>query len=399
MPSKPKIFIAAAIIFLILALLDGIFRLMAGNGLSTGILENIYGLHPILMVFGFLACIVMAERVAGISVIPELKKSPVPVAMVPLIALGVVLELIGYTTGPQFLRYAGGAFLFAGSIVFVFVLFRLGSKTGAKLPFYFMIVSGASLASSAVLSALYLPAGNVGFIMLLLAFPLVFILGERVELTRFTANAAVTGRFKFAFLFSSAAVLLFALAAFLDFSFEFQMIVSFLGSLLLLATLFLVLFAENQNFRLLSKSKEPLQRYVISHTRVAYAWGIAGMILSEIYFWDSMRIDLYDSFIHSIAVGFIGTMLLAHGPVILPSVTGRRLNTAKLSLLPLGVLTAGNVIRIVGDLILLVYNSNWLAFSVGLSGWLILIAVILFLRQILFASKLVQLNRPSNARS
>ena len=87
---KPKVFIIVAIAFLILALLDGIFRLMADNGLSTGVLANIYGLHPILMVFGFLASIVMAERVAGISIIPELKRSPAPLTMVPLIALGVV---------------------------------------------------------------------------------------------------------------------------------------------------------------------------------------------------------------------------------------------------------------------------------------------------------------------
>ena len=76
--QKNKIFVVFAIIFLLLALLDGIFRLMADNGLGTGILENIYFLHPILMVFGFLASIVMAERVAGISVITQLNKSPLP---------------------------------------------------------------------------------------------------------------------------------------------------------------------------------------------------------------------------------------------------------------------------------------------------------------------------------
>ncbi len=113
-----------------------------------------------------------------------------------------------------------------------------------------------------------------------------------------------------------------------------------------------------------------------------------------------MHIDLYDPFIHSIAVGFVGTMLLAHGPVILPSVTGRRLNAAKLSLLPLGVLTVGNLVRIVGDLIMLDYNATLLEYSIGLAGWLILIAVILFLRQILFgSSRLGRVKNQSNAGS
>lgn len=401
--EKSKIFIVVAIIFLIIALLDGIFRLMTISGISTGILENIYGLHPILMVFGFLACIVMAERVAGIAVIPNLKKSSVPIAMVPLIAFGVVSETIGYTVGPVWSRYLGGALLFAGCLAFIFVLFRLANKTGVKLPFYFMIVSAVSLAGAAILSAFSLPAGNSGFIMLLLSFPLVFILGERVELTRFTSTATVTRRFRLAFALVTSAIALFVLSSFLDSFFEAQITALSVGSTLLFVTLITVLLAESQNFKLLSKSKEPLQRYVFSHTRVAYAWGIFGVALGGIYFADSMQIDLYDPFIHSIAVGFVGTMLLAHGPVILPSVTGRKLDQTKLTLLPLVILTAGNLIRIVGDLSSLAYYSQVIAIIVGLSGWLILIAVIVFLKEIFMSSSatranLAGLNNLSNAR-
>jgi hypothetical protein len=384
---KPKIFIAVAIIFLFLSLLVGIFRLMADNGLNTGILQNIYALHPILMVFGFLACIVMAERVAGISVIPDLKQSRLPLAMVPLLSLGVVSELAGYTIGPRWLNYAGGAFLLASCLAFTFVLFRLAIKTGTKLPFYFMIISAVSLSVSAILSTLILPVGNFPFIMLLLSFPIIFILGERVELTRFTSTPSSTKRFKISFILASASVAMFTLSSALDSFFRLQTTLVSIGSLFLLGTLSLVLFAENQNFRLLSKSKEALQRYVLNHTRVAYSWGIFGLILGEIYFLSSMRIDLYDPFIHSLAIGFIGTMLLAHGPVILPTILGRKLDTTKVSLLPLQVLTAGNLLRIVGDLMLRTYNSMIISDSVGLSGWLILIAVIIFLLKLIpFAS-------------
>lgn len=371
-------------IFLLLALLDGILRLMADNGLTTGILQNIYYLHPILMVFGFLASIVMTERVAGISVIPKLNKSTMPLAMVPLILIGVVLELLGNTTFPL-LNYVGGAFLFAGSTVFIFVLARLSQNTGTKLPFYFMIASGVSLAASAILSAFTLPLGNLGFIMLLLSFPMVFILGERVELTRFTSTASAHQRFKVAFGLSCIAVAMFVLASSPNFN-EIEVIGSTIGSVFLLGTLVIVLLGEGQNWRLLSKSNQSIQKYVVSHTRVAYTWGIIGLILAVIYSGDSMRIDLYDPFIHSIAVGFIGTMLLAHGPVILPTVTGRKIDVTKISMIPLVILTLGNSIRIVGDLIFLTYTSRALEFVVGLSGWLILIAVILFLRQILSSS-------------
>ena len=372
-----------AIAFLILALLDGIFRLMADNGLATGILASIYELHPILMVFGFLAIIVMTERVAGISIIPEIKKSPAPLTMVPLVALGVVSELFGYTIGPDFLRLVGGGLLLLASLVFILILFKLASKTGIKLPFYFMIVSAVSLAASALLSSFSLPTGNSGFIMLLLSFPLVFILGERVELTRFTASLAVRENFRFAFYFSCIAVASFVISSLQNYS-ELQIYATTTGSLFLLLTVVVVLFAENKNFKLLSKSREPLQKYVISHTKVAYSWGIFGLVLAMMYFADSSRIDLYDPFIHSIAVGFIGTMLLAHGPIIFPSVTGKRLDVKKISLLPLVVLTAGNLIRVVGDLVLLANSpSEIIGAIVGLSGWLILIAMLLFVRLML----------------
>ena len=372
-------------IFLLFALLDGIFRLMADNGLSTGILKNIYLLHPILMVFGFLASIVMAERVAGISVIPQLNKSSLPLTMVPLILIGTVFEIIGYTAGIALAKFAGGAFLLAGSVVFILLLANLAQNIGAKLPFYFMMTSGVSLAASAMISAFFLPLENFGFIMLLLCFPLMFILGERIELTRFTSSVSANQRFKIAFGFSCAAVIAFAVSSIPEFSIV-QAISSSLGSVLLLGTIVIVLLGETQNWKLLLKSSQPLQKYVVSHTRVAYTWGILGVILAAIYTEDSMRLDLYDPFIHSIAVGFIGTMLLAHGPVILPTVTGRKIDVTKISILPLAVLTMGNLIRIVGDLIFLSYVSRMLEIFVGLSGWLILIAVILFMHQIFTSS-------------
>ncbi len=367
--------------FMMLGLLAGIFRLMGENSLSTGFLSSLYMLHPLMMVFGFLAAIVMTERVAGVSVIPDMKDSRVPSATVPLIALGVVSEIVGYTLDAPLARYFGASLLLAGCLVFAIVLLRLSSKTGVRLPFHFMILSVLSLSGAAVLSGFSLPAGDISFIMLLLSFPIIFILGERVELTRFTASSSVVSRFTIAYALAAVSVGAFLLAS-LPSSMPYIDLVS-IGTLALLATMALVLYAESENFKLLAKSNLPLQRYVYSHTRVAYVWGMMGLTFALTYFASSFNFDLYDPFIHSLAVGFIGTMLLAHGPVILPSVTGRRLDLATLSKMPLVILTIGNALRIVGDLVLLRYNSMALSYVVGLSGWLILASVILFLREIL----------------
>lgn len=380
--TKAKAFIGISIIFMMLALLTGIFRLMTDNSISTGILSNLYDLHPIIMVFGFLACIVMAERVVGISVFPELKSSKIAFLMVPLFALGVLGEIFGYTGGPILLRYLGGSLLFAGCIAFEAVLVRLTKKSGIKLPFYFMILSVVSLLGAAALSSAELPAGEPSFIMLLLSFPMIFILGERVELSKFTSTKSSTRRFEAAFVASIFAVASFLIALLLG-SYEKETVVVSFGLVMLLVTLLVVLSAEVSNFRMLAKSLQPLQRYVSIHTRIAYAWGFAGIIFGVIYFMSPFNFDLYDAFIHSLAVGFIGTMLLAHGPVILPSVTGRKLESSSISTAPLILLTFANVIRISGDVVLNVSYSYPIEVVTGLSGWLVLASVLLFLREIL----------------
>ncbi|HZW56619.1 MAG TPA: NnrS family protein [Nitrososphaerales archaeon] len=383
---KPGIFIGIALAFMMLALLTGIFRLMSDYALYPGILSGLYALHPIMMVFGFLATIVMAERVAGISVVPRFKSTRVAVAMVPLTALGVVSEIFGYATGPSLLRYVGSALLFGGCLAFLIVLIGLTRKTGIKLPFYFMILSVASLIAASVYTASKLPAGDLSLIMLLLSFPVIFILGERVELTRFVSSGTSSRKFQAAFVSSILAVALFALAGLpMSPSLESELVSA--GLAMLFATFVVVLSAEVSNFRLLSKSAQPLQRYVSIHTRIAYSWGLGGIIFAEIYFLvPTLHVNLYDAFIHSIAVGFIGTMLLAHGPVILPSVTGRRLASTRVSILPLILLTVANLIRAAGDLLLSTFYSTLFLSLVGLSGWLVLASVLAFVPSILLAT-------------
>lgn len=385
--TKAKIFISASIVFLMLALFTGIFRLMSVNSINTGILSSIYGLHPIIMVFGFLASIVMAERVVGISVFPELKDSKLLFSMVPLVAVGVVSEIFGYTESESFVKYLGSSLLIAGCIVFVSVLIRLTRKSGIKMPFYYMILSVVPLLGSAALSSFELPAGEPAFIMLLLSFPMIFILGERVELSKFTSARSSTKKFEAAFVLSILAVTLFSIASLLS-SYRIQVDITSIGLFFLFATLLAVLSAEISNFKILTKSIQPLQRYVSIHTRIAYGWAISGIIFAEIYFLSPLSFDFYDAFIHSLAVGFIGTMLLAHGPVILPSVTGRKLESSSISIGPLLLLTIANLIRIVGDIVLNIFYSYSVEVIVGLSGWLVLASVLFFLREILSKSKL-----------
>jgi len=380
MMLRIRIFMLFSLVFMILALLTGIFRLMSVNSFSTGIFVQLYPLHSIIMVFGFLSIIVMTERVSSVMETPGLNNSKIPTLMVIFMILGILGEIIGYVYYNRLIIYFGSVLLFIGCIFFIILLYLLSRKTNIKLSFWYMILSVSALSIASLLSAFYLPAGRYGFIMLLILFPILFIIGERVELSRFFASPLIISRFNHAFVLSLISVVLFSLSSFL---LNIGQIMLTLGFIMLLITVLLVLSVESSNIKRLISAGLPLQKYVSFHVRLAYIWMILGIILAIIYVSALNYFVLYDSFIHSLTVGFIGTMLLAHAPIIFPTVLKKKTLIVP-SFSPLTLLTLGNVIRVGGDIILIITNSNLVRFIVGFSGWLILISFLLFAKEILF---------------
>ena len=374
-------FMVISIAFMFLALLVGIFRLMALNFLVTGILDELYALHSIIMVFGFLAVIIMTERVAGMRMIPEAQKLKAPVMMAPFATLGLVAETVGYMWQVPTLRFLGAVLLMGGCVAFIATLRFLKRNSEAKLSFDFMILSVVSLLLAAMVSAFTIPVDDMGFIMLLLSFPVLFILGERIELTRIISSPKSNKGFRRALMAAAGSIILFAVGSRESFS-MLGNVTFLIGSVLLLVVFLSILIVENHNLRLLLKSRRPLQHYISRHVRVAYAWAVIGMFLAICYSLRGFEFDLYDPFIHSLTLGFIGTMMLAHGPVILPGVLKRKFNEEKLTMLPLAVLTLSVVLRVGGDLFMLVSYSAAVRLAVGFSGWFVLAAVLLFLSSI-----------------
>lgn len=380
--EKTMIFMATSVAFMFLALFVGIFRLMSSNLFGMGIFVGLYGLHSIIMVFGFLPVIIMTERVAGIQTIPEAHKLKAQVTMVPSIILGVVAETMGYLWNFPILRFLGAMMLAVGCVIFIVTLKFLRTKSEAKPPFDFMILSVGSLLLAVIVSAFRLPVDDMGSIMLLISFPILFILGERIELTRIVSGTKRNGHFRRASVVAATSIGLFAVGS--GEGFGQLAILSFLtGSILLLSVSVSVFVAESQTLRLLLRSPRPLQRYVSGHVLVAYAWAVIGLILAVAYSLSGFELDLYDPFIHSLTVGFIGMMMLAHGPVILPGLLKRNFDERKLTVLPLVVLTVSLVVRVAGGILLLVTYSPIMRLIVSFSGWLLLAAVLIFLRSMI----------------
>ncbi|GBC71036.1 hypothetical protein HRbin02_00813 [Candidatus Calditenuaceae archaeon HR02] len=85
--------------------------------------------------------------------------------------------------------------------------------------------------------------------------------------------------------------------------------------------------------------------------RVASIWLLAGCLLSasssvSLLLAHPLWYTLRDAYIHSIAIGFIGNMILAYAPILMPGLMSARIPYAGLTLYPAALLNAGNVLRV-----------------------------------------------------
>jgi hypothetical protein len=80
----------------------------------------------------------------------------------------------------------------------------------------------------------------------------------------------------------------------------------------------------------------------------------------------------YDAMLHAIFLGFVFSMIFAHGPIILPTITGLALPFQKVFYVHAGLLHASVLLRIAGDLGTALPLQQW-------SGLLSALAIVLFL--------------------
>jgi len=93
-----------------------------------------------------------------------------------------------------------------------------------------------------------------------------------------------------------------------------------------------------------------LPRYMALALIAGYFWLALGAVLwlgSAQFFSAGPK---YDALLHAIFLGFVFSMIFAHAPIILPTITGLPLPFRKAFYLHLGLLHASLLLRVVGDL-------------------------------------------------
>ncbi len=151
-------------------------------------------------------------------------------------------------------------------------------------------------------------------------------------------------------------------------------------------------FDNSDIIRLVQGEKKVRYNLTILHIKISFLLllsGIFAAILFAITYGpdrEVYRFALYDLAIHTIAIGFIGITISLYLPLMLPPIIGKTLKFTNLNKIPLFLIVLSLGIRALGDLFLAQGNSQFssllmfkiLNFSVGFSGWLVVIALFVF---------------------
>ncbi|MBI4216986.1 MAG: NnrS family protein [Chloroflexi bacterium] len=352
-----------ALVLLLLALVLGVLRLLSLQGIFLATpLDFPLAHHGELMIFGFLAPVILVERYLGAAGF-RLNRS---INLMPfLLAVGPILKALSWLVGIEALNLWGSAALVIASALYLYILFGVGRQSAQPLAFYYMALGGLVLLGGTLLSLSRSPRGNLAFTLFLLGFPLFTILGERVELSRFLSpQARRRAQWGLPLAVVAPALLLVGI---LPGGSDYLVV----GWAALIAGLVALLLPAE--LTLIRVGQGGLYRYLGRHLLLAYGWLFVGLALLVL---GRGSPSLSDAAIHALAIGFVLTMIMAHAPIIAPVISGRRVAEEGLGYYPLALLTLSLVMRVGGQL--LSWGGVGLPWLVGLSGPLALLALLAF---------------------
>lgn len=335
MQSHRLVFVFFALANLVIGMLSGLGRL----GINMPLPET-YVHHGAIMVGGFLGSLIALEKV-----IP-LKQNVFYVG--PLVSAA---SIIAFWLGE--FQVATGMLILA-SVMFILVY---GFYLRKQFNLYLVL---------AMVGACCWLIGNV---MLLwkrfypMAFPwwmgfLVFtIVSERLELSKFLPVSNTQRNWLLGFM----GLFLLGLAL------PFHGIGTYAAGL---ALAFVSVWLMRFDVVRLTLKKEGLMRF----TAIALLCGYVALLLDGFFLILLKDASLgYDIVVHTFFIGFVFSMIFAHGPIILPGVLGLSVKPYHpLFYLPLVTLQASLVMRIAADVTMLPYEYR------AISGWLSMGSILLY---------------------
>lgn len=299
-------------------------------GLNAGLLRlgvwapvastRIADLHGPVMVLGFMGTLISLERAQAL-------RNPVAYLAPALLGVGSVALIVGAPIG------LGKLLLLDGTLAYVGVAVALWRR--APLPLVAAQGVGTLFAASA--AGLWLVTDVATVVPLLAAFLIITIAGERAELAQLTMGRRAIP----ALLVAVSSVSASALATLLHPDLGARA----LGVSCLLVALWLT--RDDVGRRLIRA--DGLRRFNAAALLGGNLWlGVAGIVWLVAGLPTSA--GTYDAVIHGVFLGFGVSMIMAHAPIIFPTVLGRPLPYRAAMWAPLALLNVGMAVRLTGGL-------------------------------------------------
>jgi hypothetical protein len=390
------LFIATAGIFALVGTTLGTFMLSALSGVPTNLGLELFSAHPYLQIYGFIA-----EFVAGVaySLLPRFKVGRIPslglgYATYVLLTCANVLFFVSAALSSYavIISSVAALLIMAGSVTFAAQVFSLALRPTGGFAETNSLIMLSSL--SLVLISLTLLLEELGLVaadefspqmifLALLGFAGSMIYSVEIRSVSFRQSDYRKRLARLTSAFQASAIGVIFLSVFLPLSFlSIAGATLFLcGSLSLILSIKIFEFSRPLMYRpAMTKIHFSILRYNEVGILSGSVWLLFGIILGiDLIASNSTIFFVRDSFIHSIAIGFIGSTIIVFAPMLLPGLLGKRAPISGLSYGPIVLLNAGILLRVVGDSLTFVRSSSILPIWESVSGPLILGAMVWFL--------------------
>jgi len=308
-------------------LLLGFLALFAGVGAGLArlgwtvpkIAATAAALHGPLMISGFFGVVIALERAVAIG--------RGWAYLGPLAAgLGGIAAIAGMTTAAAWLFVAGSAVLLAATLD----IFRRQSAL-----FTLTLVAG-SLAWT-VGSVLWATGSGIDAVVTWwLAFPILTIAGERLELSRFLRPSPIAK--------ALFAMLLVVVGTGLVGSDRPWGVPTFATGLLALS-----LWLLRHDLARRTVRGKGLTRFIAACLLSGYAWLAAAAVIMLAAGGLAPGTPSWDAAVHALALGFVFSMVFGHAPIIFPAVLRVPVPYHRSFYAPLALLHASLIVRLAGD--------------------------------------------------
>lgn len=332
MPTLPPV---ARLPLLFLGVLSLVFGVLAGLArLSIDVPDtpaSLAGVHGALMIAAFLGTVISLERAVA------LMRNWAYLAPVSAGLGGLILVLGGAVSLAQWLIILGSTTLTFGSFLLLW-----------RQPAHYLATLALGALSWLIGSLVWLISDQLPLaVPWWMAFLILTIAGERLELTRFLPTTSA-----------------------IQHSFTATIVIQFLGlsltfwnmelglQLYAWALVALGIWLLRNDIARRTVKQSGLTRFIAFCLLGGYLWLILGGLLgSQGYFSAATAgTPLRDAALHSIFLGFVFSMIFGHAPIILPAVARLKINYRPVFYLPLLALHGSLLLRVVADFLPIAHN-------------------------------------------